>query len=159
MGIAIDPTSKQMEPSLLLGKPYFSNSVLETLSAGSSFAKRLKPHDIVACSGDLGAGKTHFIKGIASHFSFDPTEVNSPTFVYVNQYEGPALCLYHFDLYRLTKAQDFYSMGLDEYFFQNGICLIEWPSIIVTALPSNTYFVHLEVLDETTRKILITHKP
>lgn len=157
-GCSIDLLLSDNEAPLLLGTPYVSQSVSDTIRFGKAFAKRLKPNDVVACIGDLGAGKTHFIKGVTQNFAVAASDVTSPTFIYVNHYETPSHPLFHFDLYRLTKAQDFYAMGFDEYFSKKGICLIEWPNIIITALPTNTYFVHLEHMDENSRKIHITHK-
>ena len=89
--------------------------------------------------GDLGAGKTTFVKGLASYFGIPEEVVLSPTFVYLNLYENIA----HFDLYRLVGEEQFLSMGFDEYFETPFIACVEWPNILDKALPEETYWVTL----------------
>ena len=96
-------------------------------------APLLSPNAILALSGELGAGKTTFVQGLAAGLNITET-VTSPTFVYLHSYEGK-LPLFHFDLYRLTSANDFEALGFSEYFFAGGICAIEWPERIF--LPDN----------------------
>lgn len=118
-----------------------------------SFFRSLKPNDIVAFTGDLGAGKTSFIKGMLAG-QLREEEVQSPTFVYLNVYPSKPI-VYHFDLYRLKSAEEFLSMGFDEYFEKDGICLLEWADRIETILPPHTQFVHLEGTGAPPRKIWI----
>lgn len=89
---------------------------------------------VLALSGELGAGKTTFVQGLALGLGILET-VQSPTFVILNIYQAR---LFHFDLYRLKKASDFIDLGLEEYFQKGGICAIEWPDLIVKFLPSTT---------------------
>ena len=99
----------------------------ETIALGEEFGKTLKSGDIVCLTGDLGAGKTTFTKGIAKALEciYEPV---SPTFNIVNEYPGN-LPVYHFDLYRLTSVEDLYSIDIDNYLFSGGVCIIEWPEI------------------------------
>ena len=99
----------------------------ETIALGEEFGKTLKSGDIVCLTGDLGAGKTTFTKGIAKALEciYEPV---SPTFNIVNEYPGK-LNVYHFDLYRLQSVEDLYSIDIDNYLFSDGICIIEWPEI------------------------------
>ncbi|MCR4762545.1 MAG: tRNA (adenosine(37)-N6)-threonylcarbamoyltransferase complex ATPase subunit type 1 TsaE [Lachnospiraceae bacterium] len=104
------------------------------------FAGRLAAHaqagDIIALSGDLGAGKTVFAKGFAEGLGFPyPDEVVSPTFTLMQVYEGGRLPLYHFDVYRMADASEAEAIGIDEYLFGEGVCLIEWAVRIEEILP------------------------
>ena len=100
----------------------------DTFEFGKKLASLLSPDSILALSGDLGAGKTTFTQGLASGLRVEE-EVTSPTFCYLNTYEG-TLPLFHFDLYRLKTSSDFQQLGFDEYFAKGGICAIEWPERI-----------------------------
>lgn len=101
-------------------------------------ALELRPHSVLALSGDLGAGKTTFVQGLAEGLGVqDP--VQSPTFVLLNIYQNR---LFHFDLYRLKQPSDFTSLGFEEYFQSGGICAIEWPDRIQGLLPPQTIFIH-----------------
>ena len=120
-----------------------THSPEETQQAGRTLAKSLPPKTIICFSGELGAGKTTLLKGfIAELTGFHPTEIDSPTFTYLNPYEGHHL-VYHFDLYRMTDHRDFLAKGFDEYFEANAICCIEWAEKIAPILPSNKYQVKM----------------
>ena len=95
---------------------------------------------MVCLVGDLGAGKTTFVKGICSFFGVAEEIVTSPTFVYMNQYQDIA----HFDLYRLKSEEQFLSMGFDEYFEPPYIACVEWPNILEKALPKKTFWITLK---------------
>lgn len=101
----------------------------ETINAGFEFAKNLTPGDVVGLSGDLGSGKTRFIKGICNYFKVEEP-VNSPTYIIVNEYKGQfsdqPMKIFHFDLYRLNNPDELISLGLDNYFTNDSICLLEW---------------------------------
>lgn len=112
-----------------------------TFEAGQAFGKTLSPNTVVAFYGDLGAGKTTFIKGVVSAFSTET--VTSPTFTYLHIYSGSAP-IYHFDLYRLRSDKDFTDLGFGEYFSADGICLIEWSEKIDSILPKQTLRVRLK---------------
>jgi tRNA threonylcarbamoyladenosine biosynthesis protein TsaE len=102
------------------------NSAEETFAFGKILAPHLPPNTILALSGDLGAGKTTFVQGLALGLGIKE-EISSPTFVYLNIYEEGVLPLFHFDLYRLKSPADFVGLGFDEYLSRGGICAIEWP--------------------------------
>lgn len=120
-----------------------------------AFGKQLAPQSIVGFFGDLGAGKTTFIKGlIAGILGSAEHEVNSPTFTYLNIYRGTTT-VYHFDLYRLRDADEFLSMGFDEV-FGLGICCIEWAEKIESLLPPEAIRVNMTHLGENSRQIDIT---
>ena len=119
------------------------SSAEQTLAFGKNMAARLPSNAVLALSGDLGAGKTTFVQGLALGLGIqDP--VQSPTFVLLNVYER----LYHFDLYRLKKSSDFTSLGFEEYFQQGAICAIEWPERIEDILPANTIRIHFSYENE-----------
>lgn len=126
------------------------------MDLGFRFGKCLKNNSVVCFYGDLAAGKTTFIKGLtkAMHEGIDSSQVNSPTFAYLNIYEG-AKTVYHFDLYRLRDTDEFLSMGFDEFFFANGICCIEWSERISSLLPQDYLQVKMEHVSEEQRRITI----
>lgn len=125
-----------------------THSADATFAAGALFGKTLSPNAIVAFFGDLGSGKTTFIKGLASTLSSDIA--TSPTFSYLHIYSEN---IYHFDLYRLRSEKDFIDLGFAEYFQAGGICLIEWAEKIELFLPANTLRVTLEHRGGDCRKI------
>lgn len=132
-----------------------THSAEETASIGLQLAKRLQKGAIVCFFGDLGSGKTTFIKGMAEAYSTKPQQqVHSPTFVYLNIYDGQTP-LYHFDLYRLRDADEFLSMGFDEMLYSDGICCIEWSERIASLLPQDCIRVEFMQLEEKTRQIKI----
>ncbi len=124
-------------------KIYESRSAAETMELASEFAKTLKPGDIIALSGELGAGKTAFTKGVAGFFGVPEDEVSSPTFTMVNEYSGD-LTVYHFDAYRLENVSADSCDWMDDYFFGDGICLIEWAVNIEAVLPEGYIDVRIE---------------
>jgi tRNA threonylcarbamoyladenosine biosynthesis protein TsaE len=136
-------------------KVYVSHSINETILLGQQLGSQLKENSIVCLCGDLGAGKTTFIKGLVSGAcQYPEEEVNSPTFVYLNVYKGKKT-LYHFDLYRLHNAEEFLNMGFDEFFYAGGICCIEWSEKILSLLPQHCLFIKIEQgEEENTRKII-----
>lgn len=114
----------------------------DTIGWGVRLGRSLKAGEIVLLFGDLGAGKTTLVKGIARGLGAADAEVCSPTFSYVNLYPGP-IPLYHFDLYRLRDAEEFLAMGFEEMLFQGGICCIEWPERILPLLQEGATEVRL----------------
>lgn len=129
-----------------------STSEEETIAFGQRLGETLEKGSIVAFFGELGTGKTTLIKGIVQGLGEKDTQVNSPTFSYLNIY-STKIKTYHFDLYRLKDQQDFLSMGFDEYFDLDGICLIEWAEKIEPLLPKNTLLVQMKHFDSTQRTI------
>ncbi|MDZ7808452.1 MAG: tRNA (adenosine(37)-N6)-threonylcarbamoyltransferase complex ATPase subunit type 1 TsaE [Gracilimonas sp.] len=140
-----------------LKTPYRSHSVDETIRAGSEFGKQLSPGDVVCLTGDLGAGKTHFVKGVASYFGVDPNNVNSPTYTLINEYSGE-IPVYHFDCYRLKHEQEALEIGAEEYFYGDGVCLVEWPEKIRSLIPDDAIWIKFSHLSGSERDIHIHQK-
>ena len=127
-------------------------SLDETQQFAIDFAKSLKVGDIVLLSGDLGAGKTFFTKGIALGLGIKQM-VQSPTFTIMNSYDN---LLYHFDLYRLKSFDELLGVGAEEYLYGNGICVLEWPECVgIENFPKNSIIVKITKIDDTTREIKI----
>ncbi len=126
------------------------------MAIAGQFARQLKSGDIVLLQGDLGAGKTVFMKGIARALNVNPLAVNSPTFVIMNYYEG-LMPIYHFDLYRLEKPEEIKTVQFDEYFYGNGISVIEWPERLGELAPEEFWLVELTHQSENTRGICISY--
>jgi tRNA threonylcarbamoyladenosine biosynthesis protein TsaE len=115
---------------------FHSTSNTETAAIGGQLATKLAPGSIVTFFGELGAGKTTCIKGIATALTGMPEEaINSPTFGYMHIYPG-RIPVYHFDLYRLNNSGEFIDMGFDEYLYADGVCCIEWSERIADILPA-----------------------
>lgn len=112
-----------------------TRSEAETRAAAEKLAARLKGGDVIALYGELGAGKTAFVKGIADYFHTRDT-VSSPTFTVVNEYEGD-ITVYHFDAYRLENVSVDECDWIDDYLFGDGICIIEWAENIDAVLPDD----------------------
>lgn len=140
-----------------LSTPVESNSVEETIEAGYEFGKQLKAGDVVCLEGDLGAGKTHFVKGVASFFGIDPENVSSPTYTLIHEYSGK-LPVYHFDCYRLKSEQEALEIGAEEYFYGEGVCLVEWPRIIDSLIPEEAIQVIISHLSDSKRSIHVHQK-
>ncbi|OJU79910.1 MAG: tRNA (adenosine(37)-N6)-threonylcarbamoyltransferase complex ATPase subunit type 1 TsaE [Chlamydia sp. 32-24] len=133
---------------------FISHSPLETIAFGKKLGESLKPNSIVCFYGDLGAGKTTLIKGIVQGVTGKNYYVNSPTFVYLNIYDG-IKSVFHFDLYRIQNEDEFVGMGFEEYFFSSGVCCIEWSERIVNIIPSNAVKIEMQHLDESSRQIVV----
>ena len=137
---------------------FISNSVEETIDIGIKLAKKLKKGAVVALIGDLGSGKTILTKGIAEGLGVkNPRYVNSPTFVIIKEYKGK-LPLYHFDLYRLNKSTVLDSESYEEYFYGDGVTVIEWADKIRGLLPKKYIEVKLKVAGENKREIEIKNQ-
>ncbi|GAA5523122.1 tRNA (adenosine(37)-N6)-threonylcarbamoyltransferase complex ATPase subunit type 1 TsaE [Aliifodinibius salicampi] len=133
---------------------FISKSPAETISVGKKIGKKLKAGDILCLKGDLGAGKTHFVKGIAEALNINPDEVLSPTYTLIHEYEG-TLPLYHFDCYRMESPREALEIGVEEYFYGAGICVIEWPERITSLIPPEALWITIEIADRETRKFVI----
>lgn len=119
-----------------------ADSAEETVALGERLGALLHPGDIIALEGNLAAGKTTLTKGIARALGVEET-ITSPTFCLVSEYAGK-LPLYHFDVYRLQGADDFFDVGADEMLYGNGVCVIEWSEKIMEALPERTIRIKIE---------------
>ena len=129
-----------------------SHNPAETFEHGRALASELSAGDVVALAGDLGAGKTHFVKGLAAGLGH-AGEVTSPTFTLVHEYIGGHLPLFHFDFYRLESAQEVEQIGFEEYLTSGGILVIEWADKFADLLPKNTRAFHFAVGPDDTRLI------
>jgi tRNA threonylcarbamoyladenosine biosynthesis protein TsaE len=119
-----------------------TNSPEATRALGEQLGRLNNPGDIIALSGDLGAGKTCFTQGIARGLGITK-RVTSPTFILIREYEG-RLPLYHFDAYRLDGPADLEQLGSEEYFGGGGVCVVEWAERVATALPEDRVEVELQ---------------
>ena len=119
-----------------------SNSPAETEAVGASLAARLKPGSVIAFTGDLGAGKTAFTRGLARGLGVEE-RVTSPTFTIVNEYEGGRLPLFHFDMYRLGSSDELFDIGWEDYLSRGGVCAVEWSENIADALEEGTIRVDI----------------
>ena len=115
----------------------------ETFQLGKKIGKKALPGQIYTLNGDLGVGKTVFTQGVASGLEIGEP-VNSPTFTILQEYEGGRLPFYHFDVYRIGDIEEMEEIGYDDYFFGEGICLIEWAQLIEEILPENVISVTIE---------------
>jgi tRNA threonylcarbamoyladenosine biosynthesis protein TsaE len=128
-----------------------TNSELQTESWAFSFAKNLKPGDVVALKGGLGTGKTAICRGICKGLGFEGT-VNSPSYAIVHEYpnEPP---IYHIDLYRIKNAKDLYDIGIEIFAFSKGIALIEWPQMAGDFPLNITHKIEIEIIGDNEREI------
>ena len=143
-----------------MGLDIISNSPQETIEFGNRIGSRLKGGEVIGICGLLGSGKTHLIKGIAAGAGAeDSRQVNSPTFVIVNEYEG-RLDIYHIDAYRLNSIAEFEMLGFDEYCRPRSVVLIEWADKIESALKAVNY-IRIEIFHagQTIRKIHVENIP
>ncbi|MEI8012616.1 MAG: tRNA (adenosine(37)-N6)-threonylcarbamoyltransferase complex ATPase subunit type 1 TsaE [Candidatus Omnitrophota bacterium] len=130
-----------------------THSYEETLALGEAFAGALRGGDAVCLFGDLGAGKTVFVKGMVRAFGISSKQVHSPTFTLMNIYEG-RVPLYHFDLYRIC-AEDLHGLGYEEFFYGKGIAVVEWSERLEALLPRDHWHVLLEHAGDDTRAVTI----
>ena len=133
---------------------YISRSEAETEMIGERFAKQLTGGTVVAMYGDLGAGKTAFVRGMARGMGLT-CRVSSPTFTIVNEYEGPRE-LIHFDMYRLGSADELFDIGWEDYVNRGSVCAVEWSENVEDAFYGDEVVVRFEKLGPTTRRIIIT---
>lgn len=131
-----------------------TNSSQETIELGKIISRLLKKGDVLALFGNLGSGKTTLVKGIAKGLKVKHQIVNSPSFVLLKEYKGK-LPIYHFDFYRIRKGDEAYSVGLEEFLFGKGICVIEWADRVKRFLPKNYLDIALKFKDKNRRKITI----
>ena len=121
---------------------YVTNSPEETEALGRRLGEQLSPGVVVAFTGDLGAGKTAFTRGLARGLGISD-RVTSPTFTIVNEYEGGRLPLFHFDLYRLGSADELFDIGWEDYLARGGVCAVEWSGHAAGALEEDAVRVDI----------------
>ena len=132
-----------------------SHSVEETEAVAAEVAATLLGGECIALEGDLGAGKTQFVRGLVRALGGDPRAVSSPTFVLLHVYDSGRLRVFHLDAYRVHGSEDFDSIGFTELLEQNGVVVVEWPSRVQSLLPANHIRISLESQGENDRKITI----
>ncbi len=133
---------------------FISKSEKDTIKLAKKFEKKLKGGEVVVLNGDLGAGKTTFTKALCKALKVKEN-VTSPTFTLMNIYTSGRLPLYHFDMYRIEDESEAEELGLNDYFYSNGVCMIEWAQNIKHILPKNLITINIEKLGETSRKFEI----
>ncbi len=131
---------------------FISNSADETAAIGREYASQAQAGDILALSGDLGAGKTQFVKGLVAGLG-STAAVTSPTFTILHEYGGGRLPAYHFDFYRLESAKAALQIGLDDYFFGEGISIVEWADRFPDLIPERAQWISFEFKTETARAL------
>ena len=134
-----------------------THSADETQALGKKLAESLRPGDVIAYFGDLGAGKTAFTRGIAEGLGVSE-QVTSPTYTIVNEYLSGRLPLFHFDMYRLSSPEELFEIGWEDYLERGGICAVEWSENVSGAFPSGTIKVKLDKIDESVRRITIDNQ-
>jgi tRNA threonylcarbamoyladenosine biosynthesis protein TsaE len=132
---------------------FTSNSVEETIAFARQWSEALVPNDVVALAGDLGAGKTHFVKGLLQGLG-SADEATSPTFTLMHEYRGGRLPVFHFDFYRLNQVSEIAEIGFDDYVEEGGIAVVEWADRFPRAFPERTRWLRLEVPSASQRFII-----
>jgi tRNA threonylcarbamoyladenosine biosynthesis protein TsaE len=132
---------------------YISNSAAETEDLGRRLVQEIQPGSVLALTGDLGAGKTQFVKGLVAGLG-SRAAVTSPTFTIVHEYLDGRLPVYHFDFFRLEDRQSIVPLGLDDYFFGDGISVIEWADKFPEIIPEPARWISFETKSESTRAII-----
>ena len=135
---------------------YETQSAAETEALGAKLAEKLRGGEVIAYTGDLGAGKTAFTRGLARGLGITE-RVTSPTFTIVNEYDSGRLPLFHFDMYRLGSSDELYDIGWEDYLSRGGVCAVEWSEIVDDALEGEVIRVDLKNGDAPdSRRITIT---
>ena len=130
-----------------------TNSERETEQVGRELAVTLSPGSVVALYGDLGAGKTAFVRGLAEGLGIDGS-VSSPTFTIVNEYRG-RIPLFHFDMYRLSGSDELFEIGWEDYLDRGGVCAVEWSENVEDAFLEDTIRVRIKKLSDSAREITV----
>ena len=137
---------------------FISKSADETLAAGRSYGQKARKGDVFALTGDLGSGKTQFVKGFVAALESN-AEVTSPTFVLVHEYVDGRLPVYHFDFYRLENRDAVLRLGFDEYVFGDGVSVIEWADRHPDLIPDDAHWLSFEIKSEGERVISESKQP
>ena len=132
---------------------YLTNSPEETEDLGANLARILRPGTVIAYTGDLGAGKTAFTRGLAKGLDcMEP--VSSPTYTIVNEYLSGRMPLFHFDMYRLGSSDELFDIGWEDYLSRGGVCAVEWSENVADAM-EDAILIHIRRLSDTQREIVI----
>ena len=122
---------------------YETNSPTQTYELAKKISENISPGSIICLDGELGVGKTVFTKGFAEGLGIEES-VNSPTFTIIQVYDEGRMPLYHFDVYRIGDPEEMYEIGYEDYFFGEGVCLIEWSKLIEELIPDDAISVVIE---------------
>lgn len=133
-----------------------SHSEAETLALAEKLVRSFLPGDVLILVGELGSGKTAFVRGLARGLGIDGSLVNSPSYTFVNEYPGGDRKLYHFDLYRMNDTNELYEIGWDEYLSREGIMAVEWGEKAAELLPQKYYLMEFRIVNKTDRDIDIS---
>ena len=133
---------------------YVTNSEEETEALGARLAAVLTPGTVVAFTGDLGAGKTAFTRGLARGLGVTD-RVTSPTFSIVNEYEGGRLPLFHFDMYRLASSEELFDIGWEDYLQRGGVCAVEWSENVSDALEEDALSVEISRGEQDGQRVIV----
>jgi tRNA threonylcarbamoyladenosine biosynthesis protein TsaE len=147
MNSATDPTNEPLE--------FEAHGESETDALGALLANAAEPGLVVGLIGPLGAGKTRLVRATATALGADPSSVNSPTFVLIQEYFG-RLPVFHFDTYRLRDVRAFVELGADEYFSGDGVCFVEWADRVGSELPRDLLRIEVSVLAPTVRHFRVS---
>jgi len=131
---------------------FISNSPAETAAIGRRLAEDIRVGSVLALKGDLGSGKTMFVKGLVAGMG-GPADVTSPTFTIVHEYRGGRLPVYHFDFFRLENRETVARLGLDDYLFGDGVSVIEWADRFPELIPQHARWILFETKSESQRAI------
>ena len=132
---------------------YTSKSIEDTMELAENIESEKFPGMIICLEGELGSGKTVFVKGFAKALGLEET-ITSPTFTLVKEYPGGEMTLHHMDVYRIEDSPE--SIGLNDYFNKESVCIIEWSDLIKDQLPSERLEIKFKVIDEDTRVLVLT---
>ena len=132
------------------------NNLESIREAARTFIGQISDHKVFAFYGNMGAGKTTFVKAVCEELGVEDV-ITSPTFAIVNEYRSAttAELIYHFDFYRIKKIEEVYDMGYEDYFFSGSLCFIEWPELIEALLPEDAVKVHIEEKEDGVREVTI----
>lgn len=141
-----------------MAETFTTTSEASTRNVARSFAARLQRGDVVALFGDLGTGKTQFVKGVCETFGVEEL-VTSPSFVILNRYEGKdgagnEILIYHLDLYRVKSVEEIFDLGYEEFFYGDGICLVEWAERLGDLIPPSRHEVRLSLGEEESHRLV-----
>ncbi len=141
--------------NIIFPMKFITDSAEKTKAVAYDFASRLHGGEVVLLCGELGAGKTTFTKGLVAGLG-SSARVVSPTFTIMHSYEDGRLPVYHFDMYRMESEDELYELGLDDYLYDNGVCVIEWNKF--SRLPKKVYEICITTLSEDTREVEICER-
>lgn len=151
----MEPNDRNDPNDKAIAQPVFTMQAAteaDTIAFAEALAQLVRPGTLLALDGDLGAGKTRFAQAFAQAIGVSGI-VSSPTYTLIKEYEGASLPFYHMDVYRLS-LEEADELGLDEYFYGEGVTLVEWASIIEAILPTERLHIHLETTGLISRKII-----